>query len=287
MPNLMPPVPGMANQTELELAVLRPGDSGQAVRIIQNRLADLGFHQGLVDGSYGSVTQKAVAAFQRVNGLNPTGLIDNMTLRALGYEVDNATPAPSSGGGISVDAAVKIFPDAPVNNIRSYLPIVVRSLAELRLDDPQMLLMALATIKAESAAFAPISEYQSAYNTAPGGRPYALYDFRKDLGNNATGDGDRYKGRGFIQLTGKNNYQTYSQRLGLGNLLVDRPDTANDPVIASRILAAFLKDKEGPIRSALAAGDWATARKSVNGGSHGLDQFKLAFQKGASLMGYT
>lgn len=287
MPNLTPPVPGMANKPQLELAVLRPGDSGQAVRIVQNRLADLGYHQGLVDGVYGTITQKAVAAFQRVNRLNPTGLIDNLTLRALGYELDNDAPAaPAGGGAISVDAVVKIFPDAPVNNIRSYLPIVLRALAERRLDDPQMILMALATIKAETASFAPISEYQSTYNTAPGGRPYALYDFRKDLGNGAKGDGDRYKGRGFIQLTGKHNYKTYSQRLGLGNLLIDRPDSANDPIIASRVLAAFLKDKEAMIRNALAAGDLATARKSVNGGTHGLDQFKLAFQKGSSLMGY-
>ena len=286
MPNLVPPVPGMAEDNGMDLVVLGPGDSGQAVRIIQNRLAVLGYHQGLVDGAYGTVTQRAVAAFQRANGLRATGLIDNLTLRALGYEVDdNAPAAPQPSGGFSVEAVAKLFPDAPVNNIRTYLPLVLRALAEVRLADRDMTLMALATIKAETAGFAPISEYQSKYNTSPGGRPYALYDFRKDLGNNATGDGDRYKGRGFIQLTGKANYQTYSQRLGLGNLLIQKPDAANDPVIASRILAAFLKNKESVIRNALAKGDLATARKAVNGGTHGLEQFTVAFQKGSNLVG--
>ncbi|WP_303674980.1 peptidoglycan-binding protein [Vampirovibrio chlorellavorus] len=284
MPNFSPPVPGRSQRgpNEPGLALMHPGDSGNAVRVIQTRLAQLGFHQGAIDGTYGAITQKAVAAFQRSQGLYPTGLVDHQTLRALGYEVDPAAPPPTQMNP-SIEAVAKLFPDAPVNNIRNYLPLVLRALAERGLGDKSMVLMALATIRAETASFAPISEYQSKYNTAPGGKPYALYDFRSDLGNNAAGDGDRYKGRGFIQLTGKSNYATYSQKLGLGDLLLRQPDAANDPVIAARVLAAFLKDKEGTIRSALAKGDLKTARKSVNGGTHGLDVFTLTFQKGAKM----
>jgi peptidoglycan hydrolase-like protein with peptidoglycan-binding domain len=280
MPKITPPVPGMADQDELEqgldsvleMVVLRPGDAGNAVRIIQNRLAALGYHTGLVDGDYGTVTQKSVMAFQRAHYLKPTGLIDNITLNAMGFEVDQA-PSPPSAGGISAEVALRLFPDAPEQNVRTYLPLVLRAL------------MALATIRAETAAFAPISEYQSKYNTAPGGQPYGLYDFRSDLGNNAVGDGNRYKGRGFIQLTGKYNYKIYSQKLGLGNLLLDKPELANDPMIAARLLACFLKSKESAIRHALAKGDFASARKAVNGGSHGLAQFTLAFQAGADMIG--
>lgn len=287
MPNFSPPVPGMGNAGDTGLALIHPGDNGNAVRVIQTRLAQLGFHQGGIDGDYGAITQKAVAAFQRANGLRPTGLVDHLTLRALGYDVDQSPAAPSPGGpaSVQIEAVAKLFPDAPINNVRNYLPLVMRALAERGLADKPMVLMALATIRAETASFAPISEYQSKYNTAPGGKPYALYDFRSDLGNGAVGDGDRYKGRGFIQLTGKSNYATYSQKLGLGNLLIQQPDAANDPVIAARVLAAFLKDKEATIRKALNSGDLATARKSVNGGTHGLDAFKLTFQKGGSLSG--
>jgi predicted chitinase len=112
-----------------------------------------------------------------------------------------------------------------------------------------------------------------------------VYDFRADLGNNAPGDGARFKGRGFVQLTGRNNYARYSQEVGLGDELLQTPDAANDPVIAARILAAFLKDHEAEIRDALMRGDLAAARKAVNGGTHGLAQFEIAFQKGASLAG--
>jgi predicted chitinase len=283
MSNMSPPVPG-ADLGLLQLVVLHPGDSGNAVRIIQNRLAALGFHTGLVDGDYGTITQKSVAAFQRAQGLEATGLIDNMTLRALGYEVDQAAPPPSAGG-LSVEVAAKLFPDAPVQNIQTYLPLVLRALNEQGLGDKTMILMALATIRVETAGFAPISEYQSAYNTTPGGQPYGLYDFRADLGNQAEGDGDRYKGRGFIQLTGRNNYQIYSQKLGLGSLLLDKPELANDPMIAARLLACFLKAQENTIRHALARGDYAAARQAVNGGTHGLPQFQLAFQTGADMLG--
>jgi peptidoglycan L-alanyl-D-glutamate endopeptidase CwlK len=279
----------MADQDLLDnlgsMVLLHPGDSGNAVRIIQNRLAALGFHTGLVDGDYGTITQKSVAAFQRTQGLEPTGLIDNLTLRALGYEVNQATPRPSAGG-ISVDVAAKLFPDAPIQNIQAYLPLVLRALNEQGLGDKTMILMALATIRAETGCFAPISEYVSKYNTAPGGQPYGLYDFRTDLGNHTAGDGNRYKGRGFIQLTGRNNYQIYSQKLGLGSLLLlEKPDLANDPMIAARLLACFLKAQENGIRHALARGDYATARKAVNGGTHGLAQFQLAFQMGADMLG--
>ena len=48
--------------------------------------------------------------------------------------------------------------------------------------------MALATIKAESAGFAPISEGKSKWNTSQGGEPFDLYDFRTDIGNGKKGD---------------------------------------------------------------------------------------------------
>jgi peptidoglycan L-alanyl-D-glutamate endopeptidase CwlK len=85
-------------------------------------------------------------------------------------------------------------------------------------------------------------------------------------------------------LTGRTNYTHFSSLLGLGTQLVENPDLANDPDIAARLLAAFLKDKENRIRSALAANDLATARKLVNGGTHGLADFTDALQRGQALV---
>ncbi|TAG01527.1 MAG: hypothetical protein EAZ39_20320 [Oscillatoriales cyanobacterium] len=169
-------------------------------------------------------------------------------------------------------------------NIETYLPLILSELEKVGLGDRDMVLMALATIRAETEGFEPIDEGISQYNTSPGGRPFNKYDFRSDLGNNGVGEGDRYKGRGFIQLTGKYNYQQLGPQLGLGNQLVNNPELANDPRIAAQLLARFIKNKENAIRQALVPPpDYATARRLVNGGSHGLAQFTDAFTKGANL----
>lgn len=54
------------------------------------------------------------------------------------------------------------------------------------------------------------------------------------LGNTLPGDGYLYRGRGYVQLTGRGNYQTAS--LATGRDLVARPDDALDPVIAANIM---------------------------------------------------
>ena len=137
--------------------------------------------------------------------------------------------------------------------------------------------------RAETAGFVPINEFLSRFNTSPGGHPFDLYDKRSDLGNLGPPDGDSFKGRGFVQLTGRANYTKFGPIVGVPNL-VDQPDQANDPVIASKILAAFIQSKATAIQTALAADDLAAARKLVNGGSHGLDDFKAAYQTGQGLL---
>jgi peptidoglycan L-alanyl-D-glutamate endopeptidase CwlK len=177
-----------------------------------------------------------------------------------------------------------MFPFTPVQNIRSHLPVVLDALVEPQLTDKPMVLMALATIRAETESFEPISEGQSMLNTSPGGHPFDLYDNRRDLGNQGPPDGARFRGRGFVQLTGRANYQEHGRAIGLGDQLVTNPDLACDPRIASELLASFLKRHEAAIKAALLNGDLSTARRLVNGGSNGLDRFIGAFQIGQSLL---
>ena len=54
--------------------------------------------------------------------------------------------------------------------------------------------------------------------------------------------------------------------------------------VAAQILAAFRSNKQDEIRQALDADDLATARKLVNGGTHGLADFADAFQRGQTLI---
>jgi Chitinase class I len=171
-----------------------------------------------------------------------------------------------------------------VDNIRTNLPFVLAALERKALADKLMVLMALSTIRAETEGFEPMSEGRSKFNTSPGGHPFDLYDNRKDLGNQGVGDGAKFKGRGFIQLTGRFNYQKYGRAIGLGNQLIDDPELANDATIAASLLASFLHDKERAIKEALEDDDLRLARKLVNGGSHGLNRFEEAFKTGARLI---
>jgi peptidoglycan L-alanyl-D-glutamate endopeptidase CwlK len=153
-------------------------------------------------------------------------------------------------------------------------------LVVVELNDKPMVLMALATIRAETAGFEPINEFRSRFNTSPNGHPFDLYDNRSDLGNTGKPDGERFKGRGFVQLTGRDNYQRIGAKIGLGDGLLQNPDLANDPDVAARILASFLKTREIRIKQELLDGDLRAARKLVNGGSHGLERFAEAFRIG-------
>ena len=184
---------------------------------------------------------------------------------------------------ITVEIAARMLPDAPRVNIEANLPLVLNALVAPQLGDKSMVLMALATIRAEAASFLPVSEGQSRYNTSPGGHPFDLYDARSDLGNLGPPDGERFRGRGFIQLTGRANYAFHGKSIGLGQRLIEEPDLAADPAIAARLLASFLKLHEEKIRAALAENNLGEARRLVNAGSNGLEQFEAAYHTGLAL----
>lgn len=264
------------------MLVLREGSSGSEVAKLQAQLQELGFNPGPINGKFGPATEAAVLAFQKSAGLLADGIAGPRTQGALGLVTD--TSLPSIISEVTVSIVGKMFPHTPVANIRTNLPCVCAALVEHDLVDKPMVLMALATIRAETESFEPISEGQSRFNTSPDGHPFDLYDQRRDLGNLGPRDGENFKGRGFIQLTGRANYQRYSAALGLGRQLVDRPDLANDPAIAAQLLSSFLQGKERAIKEALLEKDLKLARKLVNGGSHGLERFTEAFNIGDALL---
>ncbi|PSH68635.1 hypothetical protein CU102_12820 [Phyllobacterium brassicacearum] len=65
------------------------------------------------------------------------------------------------------------------------------------------------------------------------------YEGRKDLGNTVAGDGKKFMGRGFVQITGRRNYTDWSRRLGLD--LLKEPQLAERPEIAVRIIVKGMK----------------------------------------------
>jgi putative chitinase len=269
------------------MQTLRRGNSGAAVAQLQQRLKDLGFDIGVIDGVFGPGTEAAVIAFQKSQQLGADGVAGPQTLAALDLTTEALDDLPIEVGPsaipqVTVEVVSKMFPQTPVANIRTHLPFVLQALEEVGLADKNMVLMALGTIRAETESFEPISEFKSKFNTSQGGQPFDLYDKRSDLGNQGRPDGPNFKGRGFVQLTGRSNYKTHGDAIGVD--LISVPDRANDPTIAARLLASFIKSKESKIRQALNAGDLKAARKLVNGGSHGLDRFTDAYNIGQGLI---
>jgi putative chitinase len=265
------------------MQTLRRGNSGAAISRLQQRLKDLGFNSGAVDGDFGPGTEAAVIAFQQSKQLGADGIAGPQTLAALGLTADVPIEVgPSVIPQVTDEVVSQMFPQTPVGNIRTNLPFVLQALEEAGLTDKGMVLMALGTIRAETASFEPISEGRSKFNTSQGGQPFDLYDDRADLGNRGRPDGPNFKGRGFIQLTGRSNYKFHGDAIGVD--LISQPDLANDPLIAARLLASFIKSKERQIRDALANDNLKAGRKLVNGGSHGLEQFTDAFERGDRLI---
>ena len=82
----------------------------------------------------------------------------------------------------------------------------------------------------------PIKQQRKLLNNP---RAFANVAYRNLPGNTAPDDGYEYRGRGFVQLTGKANYKTMGDRLGID--LVKSPDLADDPEIAAKIYASWIK----------------------------------------------
>jgi putative chitinase len=203
-------------------------------------------------------------------------------------------PAVGTGGAAADDDSTDLIsptlvksifsPATPLANIKTHLPSVLAGLRDKGLVDREMVLMALATIRAETEGFVPINEFVSKYNTST--VPFDKYEpgtsVGKDLGNTQPGDGARFRGRGFVQLTGRYNYNRIGAQIS-ANLIVT-PTLANDSSLAGRILAQFLFNKQDIIRAALSSGDLKAARRAVNGGSHGFDRFEDTYTRGDALL---
>ncbi|MCI0622189.1 MAG: hypothetical protein L0387_11085 [Acidobacteria bacterium] len=153
----------------------------------------------------------------------------------------------------------------PPQNVTANWPLVMAALERREIWDNLVGVAALATIPIECPPIRPVKEY--------GGDGYhnRMYDTRTDLGNTPERDGDGalYAGRGFIQITGRANYERYGKLLGVN--LVKHPDRALEPGIAAEIFAAYFQTRK--VHWAAYKRDWLRVRKLVNGGYRALPEF--------------
>jgi len=134
---------------------------------------------------------------------------------------------------------------SPVD-VELYWPSIESELRARGSDDLSCVIAVLATIGVESSSFRPIREFGDiGYFTEH-------YENRADLGNTEPGDGARFCGRGFIQLTGRSNYRSYGGRLGVP--LEESPDLAMQPEVAVPVLLDYFRTGTFPARRHRATG---------------------------------
>ncbi len=94
---------------------------------------------------------------------------------------------------------------------------------------------------------------------------------KRNLGNTEPGDGWKYHGRGFIQLTGRANYEQVGKEMGLD--LINHPELAEDREIAAKIAVHYW---EARVVANHDQRDIAAACRDINGGTNGLADRRLA-----------
>lgn len=152
--------------------------------------------------------------------------------------------------------------ECSVAECEKYLPGILSAMQKFDMLDKKVLIGLLATVRVETGGMKPINEW--------GGESYwSQYEGRSDLGNVNPGDGVKYHGRGYVQLTGRSNYKVYGQKLGVD--LENNPDLALDPDVSAQVLACYFKDRR--VDTAAQTKDWRKVRKLVNGGYNGWDEF--------------
>jgi hypothetical protein len=165
--------------------------------------------------------------------------------------------------------AAILGPYGPVQNVRANWPLVEAALDRRGDYSPLSAVAAISTIAVETGTFCPIKER--------GGPTYLtnLYENRKDLGNTDPGDGAKFRGRGFIQITGRGNYEHFGSEIGQD--LTANPDLALDPSVAADILALYFNERH--IAYYADQQNWEMVRRRVNGGLTGWPRFIDAVTK--------
>lgn len=172
---------------------------------------------------------------------------------------------------------------APLGNVEGSWPLIVAALQEQGIYTKNVAVCAAATTAVETGITVKKDGHPVVMTFLPvkegGGDAYLnhLYDQRTDMGFTPAldGDGALWCGRGFVQLTGPDNYGLAEDDLGIP--LRSDPSLALKPENAARLLAWYLK--RWRVAEAAEAGQWERARRRVNGGTNGLAPFLSMVQR--------
>ncbi len=262
--------------------LLKVGSQGEDVKKLQTKLG-LG-----ADGIFGAGTEKAVKDWQAKNGLTADGIVGDGTWNKM-FEASAATPvnpqitdAVTSKSNFKLDKLKGHIPDAVIAQIPD-------TAAKFNITNPLRLAHFLAQCGHESGGFKAVNEnlnysadglkkifpkyfpgnLNESYARNPEKIASRVYASRMGNGDEASKEGFKFRGRGYIQLTGKSNYTNFAKFIGEDTIA--NPDlVANKYPLAS---AAFFFDSNKLWAICDKGADAATVTavtKRVNGGTIGL-----------------
>jgi putative chitinase len=163
---------------------------------------------------------------------------------------------------ITIQQLKDSMPGITDKNITKYLPELNKSLPANGIVTPLRLSHFLAQVGHESLSFLYYRELASG----------AAYEGRKDLGNTEPGDGVKFRGRGAIQITGRNNYKAVSLFIFNDLRLLDTPELLELPENGIKAACWFWTTRK--LNNYADADDLLTITRRINGGTNGLEDRK-------------
>jgi putative chitinase len=168
---------------------------------------------------------------------------------------------------LTAEQLQSIMPRLSDKRNSEFLPFLTAAMAEFAIGAPARAAAFLAQLAHESGQFRFMEEIWGPTDAQRRYEP--LTKLSQALGNNSVGDGNRFKGRGPIQLTGRANYQRFGNLLSV-DLLADPPRAAN-PDVAFRVAGLFWSKKGLNELADVATPDaFKEITRRINGGANGL-----------------
>lgn len=150
---------------------------------------------------------------------------------------------------------------ARIDRATEWLPHIAAAMAEFDINTPQRQAAFLAQVGHESGGLH--------WTTEIWGPTIAQshYEGRADLGNTQPGDGIKYRGRGLIQVTGRDNYRRIGDLLDAE--LETTPERLAEPELAARSAACFWA--QHGLNELADVGDFMRITRKINGGTNGME----------------
>lgn len=173
----------------------------------------------------------------------------------------------------------QIMPNLSAALRATYIPFLTAAMAEYEIKTPLRAAAFLAQLAHESVE---LRFMQELWGPTPQQKKYEPpSDLAKTLGNTESGDGYRYRGRGPIQITGRDNYKKYGELLGVD--LVANPDLAAKPEYGFQLAALYWKTKG--LNELADAQDFRQITLRINGGYNGLIHRLEYYEKAKQALG--